>query len=223
MTWFINPYIDDESTPPITPGDVIIGSGTTNFRDAPVAYYYDNSYSGIFLTPSQLSGIPNGATITKIEFETELLTNGTYSKIDVNKYMYQVPATFTSFPSNCRVNGYSSTDTTYNNAINNYQQVDSLADMTIVKISSHPNVMWRGFNFVSPYQNFDNTQNLCIIFNCLDSDYAPGSQTYPRIKSTFGTYTRAFYNDKRDNSPYNLTDFVNFQASYFPNIRIHYE
>lgn len=207
---------------PIVPGDTTIGSGTSNFRDAPISYYYDNAYSGIFLTPTQLSAIPNGATITKIDFETELLTNGTYTKILVNRYMYQVPSSFTSFPLNCRVDGTSSTDTTYNNAITNYQQTDSALDMTIVKISADPNIMWRGFNLQTPYANFDNTKNLCIIYNCLDPDYALGTLTYPRIKTNFGTYTRLFYNDRRDNAVYNLTDFVNFQASYFPNIRIHW-
>jgi hypothetical protein len=209
-------------TSPIVPGDVEIGSGTSNFRDAPIAYYYDNAYSGIFLTPTQLSAIPNGATITKIDFETELLTNGTYTKIDVNRYMYQVPSSFTSFPLNCRVDGTSSTDTTYNNAITNYQQTDSLLDMSITKISADPNIMWRGFNLQTPYTGFDNTKNLCIIYNCLDTDYALGTQTYPRIKTTFASNTRLFYNDRRDNNPYSLTDFVNFQASYFPNIKIYW-
>lgn len=205
---------------PIVPGDTEIGSGTTNFRDAPISYYFDNAYTGIFLTPTQLSAIPNGATITRIEFETELLTNGTYTKVAVNRYLYQVPSSFTSFPQNCRVGGTSSTDTTYNNAITNYQQTDSNLNMTIVKVSANPNIMWRGFDLQTPYTGFDNTKNLCIIYNCLDPNYALGTQSYPRIKTTFGTNTRLFYGDKRDNNPYPLTTFVNFQASYFPNIKI---
>lgn len=216
---FINPYLQQQ----IIPGDTEIGNGTSNFRDAPVAYYYDNSYMGLFLTPSQIAAIPTGASITRVEFETEITTNGTYAKIDVNRYMYQVPSSFSSFPINCRVNGTSSTDTTYNNAITNYQQTDSLLDMTITKISSDPNIMWRGFDLQTPYSNFDNTKNLCIIYNCLDPNYAPGSQSYPRIKATFGSNTRLFYADRRDNNEYSLTDFVNFQASYYPNVKIFWE
>jgi hypothetical protein len=208
---------------PIVAGDTIIGTGTSNFRDAPIAYYYDNAYSGIFLRPAQLSGIPNGATLTRIEFQTELLTNGTYVKDDVNRYIYQIAPPFSNFPLNCQVGGYSSTDTAYNNAITNYQQTDSLLNMTIVKVSSDPNIMWRGFDLQNPYTGFDNTKCLAIIYNCLDTDYATGTQSYPRIKCVFGSNTRLFYNDRRDNNPYSLTDFVNFQASYFPNIRIYYE
>jgi hypothetical protein len=208
---------------PIVPGDVIIGTGTDNYRDAPIAYYYDNAYSGIFLRVNQLSGIPNGATLTRIEFQTELLTNGTYEKFDTNRYIYQVPQPYNNFPSNCQVGGYSSTDTAYNNAITNYQQTDSLLNMTITKVGSDPNIMWRGFDLQNPYTNFDNTKNLCIIYNCLDPNYAPGTQQYPRIKCVFGSNTRLFYNDRRDNNPYSLTDFVNFQASYRPNIRIYYQ
>lgn len=216
----LNSYSLEEA---IIPGDVTIGTGTSNFRDAPVAYYWDNSYSGIFLTANELSGIPNGATITRIEFETELLINGTYAKIDVNRYIYQVPPPFNSFPLNCRVDGTSSTDIIYNNAISNYQQTDNLLNMTITKVSTDPNIKWRGFDLQTPYTGFDNTKNLCIIYNCLDTDYALGAQTYPRIKCVFGTNTRLFYNDRRDNNPYSLTNFVNFESSYKPNIRIYYE
>lgn len=207
----------------IQPGDTEIGNGTSNFRDAPISYYYDNAYSGIFLTPTQLSGIPNNAKITRIEFETELLTNGTYEKFLTDRYLYQVPASFTSFPQNCRVNGTSSTDTTYNNAITNYQQTDINLEMTIVKVSADPDILWRGFDLQTPYTGFDNTKNLCIIYNCRDPNFAFGTQSYPRIKCTFGSNTRLFYNDRRDNNPYPLTQFVNFQASYFPNIKIFYE
>lgn len=207
----------------IQPGDTEIGTGTSNFRDAPISYYYDAAYSGIFLTPTQLSSIPNGATITRIEFETEILTNGTYDKYLTDRYLYQVPPSFTSFPSNCRVGGTSSTDTTYNNAITNYQQTDSNLTMTLVKVSADPDIVWRGFDLQTPYTGFDNTKNLCIIYNCKDTQYPIGAQSYPRIFVQFGTNTRLFYNDRKDSSTYSLTNFVNFQASYFPNIKIFYE
>lgn len=126
---------------PIVPGDTEIGSGTSNFRDAPISYYFEASYSGIFLTPTQLSAIPNGAKITRIEFETEMITNGVYNKYLVDRYLYQVPASFTSFPKNCRVNGTSSTDTTYNNAITNNQQTDINLEMTLVRVASDPSIV----------------------------------------------------------------------------------
>ena len=92
-----------------------------------------------------------------------------------------------------------------------------------MKVSSDPNIMWRGFDLQTPYTNFDNTKNLIIIYNCRDPNLASGTQTYPRIKCVFGTNTRLFYNDRKDNSTYPLTAFVNFQSSYFPNIKIFYE
>ena len=207
----------------IIPGDSEIGNGNSNFRDAPISYYYDNSYSGIFLTPTQLSAIPNNATITRIEFETELLTNGTYEKFLTDRYMYQVPANFTSFPENCRVDGTSSTDTTYNNNISNSVQTDVNLNMTIVKVGADPDIKWRGFDLQTPYTGFDNSKNLCIIYNCRDTQFAGGSQSYPRIKCVFASNTRLFYNNRRDNLAYPLTTFVNFQASYFPNIKIFWE
>lgn len=210
-------------TTPIQPGDAEIGVGTSNISDAPISYYYMASYTGIFLTPTQLSGIPNGATITRIEFQTEILTNGTYDKYLTDRYLYQTPASFTSFPVNCRVDGTSSSDTTYNNAITNYQQTDINLEMTIVKVSADPDIVWRGFDLQTPYTGFDNTKNLSIIYNCRDTQYVPGSQTYPRIKGVFGSNTRLFYGDRKDNSIYPLTTFVNFRSSYYPNIKIFYE
>ena len=209
-------------TEPIIPGDVTFGTGNSDFRDAPISYYYDAAYSGIFLRPQDLVGIPNGATITRIEFQTELLTNGNYEKFLTDRYLYQVPASFTSFPLNCRVSGTSSTDTAYNNAITNYVQTDVNLVMSIVKVSSDPGIKWRGFDLQIPYTGFDNTKNLCIIYNCRDTQFAGGSQTYPRIKCVFGANTRLFYNDRKDNSTYTLNDFVNFQSSYRPNIKILY-
>lgn len=208
---------------PIIPGDITFGTGTSNFRDAPISYYYMASYSGIFLRPQDLVGIPNGATITRIEFQTEILTNGTYDKYKTDRYLYQIAPTFSNFPSNCRVNGTSSTDTAYNNAIENYQQTDQDLEMTIVKVSADPDIVWRGFDLQTPYTGFDPTKCLAIIYNCRDTQYPVGTQSYPRIKCVFGSNTRLFYNDRKDNSIYPLTTFVNFQSSYRPNIKIFYE
>jgi hypothetical protein len=208
---------------PIIPGDTTIGSGTGNQRDMPWSQYYYYSYSGVLLKPSQLSAIPNGAKITRIEYQYEVLTNGTYGVENVDSYMFQTPSTFNGFPSNTRINGYSNGDDAWNNSITNYFQTEYDTIIPLVKISSDPNIMWRGLTLTNPYENFDNTKNLIIIFNCKDGYYSPGSQTYPRVKGLTTTNTGTCYFGRRDSDAYLLTDYVNKQLNFFPNMRIYWE
>ena len=208
---------------PIQPGDVEIGNGTSNERDMPNNFYYDYSYSGTLLKASQLSAIPNGATINRIEWEYEIVTNGTYTINNVDMYMFQTPSSYTGFPSNTRVSGLSSTDTTWNNSITNYFQTEYSTTIEFIKPSADPNIKWRGFNLTNSYNNFDNTKNLAIVFLNNDGNYQAGTQSYPRVKGNFSSNNGGTcYFDERDNTPYTLTDFVNKQLSFFPNIRIYW-
>tara|TARA_R110000796_G_scaffold4086_5_gene15593 strand:+ start:5049 stop:5717 length:669 start_codon:yes stop_codon:yes gene_type:complete len=216
----INGYSE---TPAVQPGDTTIGTGTSNERDMPINFYYDYSYSGILLTPTQLSAIPNNATINRIEWEYEIVTNGTYTINNVDMYMFQTPSTYTGFPNNTQVSGLSGTDTTWNNSITNYTQTESSTIVEYVKPSSDPNIKYRGFNLTIPYASFDNTKNLSIVFLNNDGVYQPGTQSYPRVKGTFSSNNGGTcYFDERDNTPYTLTNFVNKQLSFFPNIKIFY-
>jgi hypothetical protein len=205
---------------PIQSGDSIIGTGTSVERDTPMSFYYNYSYSGMFLTPTQLSAIPNGATITRLEYQYEIPTNGTYSITNVDSYMFQTPASYTRFPSgNTRVSGNSSS---WDFDITNYFQTEYSTSISYQKISSDPNIQFRGFNLTNPYSNFDNTKNLCIVFNSTPASYTSGSQTYPRILGTSGNNFGTSYFDERDGSAYSLNDFVNFQLSFYPNIKIYW-
>ena len=215
----VNSYEFEQS---IIPGNVEIGSSSSVERDYPVNFYFDYSYSGILLTPTQLSGIPNNATISRIEWEYEIVTNGTYTINNVDMYMFQTPSTYTIFPSNTRVNGYSQSDTAWNNSITNYVQTESLTTIQYVKVSSDFNLKWRGFNLTTTYPNFDNTKNLSIVFNNLDGVYQTGTQSYPRVLGNTTNNGGTCYFDERDNTPYALTDFVNKQLNFFPNLRIYY-
>tara|TARA_R110000868_G_scaffold402116_1_gene678153 strand:+ start:169 stop:837 length:669 start_codon:yes stop_codon:yes gene_type:complete len=209
---------------PIIPGDITIGSGTSTQRDVPISFYYNYSYSGQFLTPTQLAGIPNGATITKIEWEYEILTNGTYEIVDVDMYMFQVDSTYTRFSTlQQQVNGFSTSDTAWNNAISNYIQIENDATISYVKVSADPNIQYRGFELTNSYTNYDNTKNLCIVFNSNDGAFQPGTFTYPRILTTFATNGNTYYANETDSAPYSDTSIVNYQLSYTPNIKIFYE
>jgi hypothetical protein len=209
-------------SPAITPGNVEIGSATSNERDMPINFYYDYSYSGILLTPTQLANIPNYATINRIEWEYEIVTNGTYTINNVDMYMFQTPSSYTIWPNNTQVSGQSGTDTTWNNSITNFIQTESSTTVEYVKVSSDPNIKWRGFNLTTQYSGFDKTKNLCITFNNLDGDYQAGTQSYPRVKGNATNNGGTCYFDERDNTPYALTNFVNKELNFFPNIRLYY-
>ena len=208
---------------PIIPGSVEIGSGTSTERDFPASFYYDYSYSGQFFTPAQLSGIPNGATITKIEWEYEIPSNGTYQITDVDIFMFQVDSTYTRFAlTQQQLNGFSGNDTAWNSAISNYTQVESNTTLSYIKVSGDPNIQFRGKMLTTSFNNFDNTKNLCIVVHSNDGTYESGTQTYPRILTTFGTNGNTVYADERDSLPYADDRNVNFQLSYTPNIKLSY-
>ena len=206
----------------VLPGDVEIGNGTSIERDMPYSFYYYYSYSGMLLNPTQLSAIPNGATITKIEFQYEFLKNVNYQVENVDMYMFQNPSSFTNFPDNTRINGYSQSDTNWNNSITNYFQTESDTTIPLVKTSADPKIKWSGLTLTNPYENFDNTKNLIIIFNCKDGYYSSGSQSYPRVKGTFSSNNGGTCYFDTALSPYTLNDFVNKQLSFFPNIKIYW-
>tara|TARA_R100000951_G_scaffold102801_1_gene95102 strand:- start:2255 stop:2920 length:666 start_codon:yes stop_codon:yes gene_type:complete len=207
---------------PIIPGDTTIGSGTSNERDMPNSFYYNYSYSGTLLKASQLSAIPNGATINRIEWEYEIVTNGTYTINNVDMYMFQTPQTYTAFPSNTQVSGQSSTDTTWNNSITNYFQTEYSTTIDFVHTSADQNIKYRGFNLTNSYANFDNTKNLAIVFLNNDGNYQGGTQSYPRVKGSSTNNGGTCYFEERDSSPYTLTTFVNKQLSFFPNLKIYW-
>ena len=205
----------------ITPGDAEIGVGISVERDMPVDFYYYNSYSGTMLFASQLSAIPTGATIDRIEYKYEILTNGVYDRIGVDMYMYQVDATYSAFPTNTLVNGTSSSDTTYNSLITNSKQTLTNSSYDFTKVSGDPNITFRGIDLANPYTNFDNTKNLVIIFNQASGYYVPNSQSYPRVKgTTLNNGGTCYFNYRDGGGAYALTDTATIETGFMPIIKL---
>ena len=207
---------------PIVAGDVILNYGNNNERDCPYTNYYDYGYNCFFYTASELSAIPNGATIDKIAFQIEVPSNGTYEVVNQEVWVAQHD-TATEFPLNMRINGTSSTDTTWNNNFINYTKIYNGATLGFTKISADPNIVWRDLLFTPGYTWVAN-KPLCIFWNNKDGNYKSGTSSYPRAKgdSLSGAPPRYYAMDFRDNTAYNNTDFVNIDATFRPNIRVYY-
>ena len=218
------PYLLNSSilTTPITPGDVTLNYGASNERDCPYTNYYDYGYNCFFYTASELSAIPNGATIDKIAFQIEAPSNGTFEVNNQELWIAQHD-TATEFPLNMRVNGTSATDTTWNNNFINYTQVYTGATLGFTKVSADPSTMWRDLIFTPGYSWVAN-KPFCIFWLNNDGAYQGGTSSYPRAKgaSLSGTQPRYYALDFQDNTPFTATSFVNIDSTFRPNIRIYY-
>ena len=220
MPCIVNPNI---LAPIITPGDVILNYGSGNERDCPYTNYYDFGYNCFFYTASELSGIPNGATIDKIAFQIEAPSNGTFEVVNQEVWIAQHD-TATQFPLNMRINGTSSTDTTWNNNFINYTKIYNGDTLGFTKVSADPNIVWRDLLFPSSF-TWTANKPFCIFWNNKDGNYnTSGVSSYPRGKgqTLSGTQPRYYALDFRDNTVYNNTDFVNIDLTFRPNIRIYY-
>ena len=206
----------------IIPGNDEIGTGTSTQRDVPLSFYYRYSYYGQFLNTTQLTNIPDGASIYRIEWEYEILTDATYTRADSRLILFQVPSSNTRFSTTQQqVNGYSGNDATWNNSITNYVNVKNNFTYSLTKSSFEPNIRWRGTTLTTPYV-FNKSNCLCVLFKTDDGDYYLNASTYPRILTTFGTNNSTVFGNRKDGSAYAEDDIVNYQASYTPNIRIYY-
>lgn len=207
---------------PIVAGDVILNYGTSNERDCPYTNYYDYGYNCFFYTASELSAIPNGATIDKIAFQIEAPSNGTYEVIDQEVWIAQHD-TATEFPLNMRIDGTSSTDTAWNMNFINYTKIYNGDTLGFTKVSADDNIVWRDLLFPT---NFTWTAGkaFCIFWLNNDGDYQVGTSSYPRCKgnSLSGSQPRYWANDFRDNTPYSNTAFATIDLTFRPNIRIYY-
>ena len=209
---YVNSYI---SSP-----DKILNYGTDNERDCPYTNYFDYGYNCFFYTASELSSIPNGATIDKIAFQIEAPTNGTFEVYNQEVWMAQ-HNTGTEFPSNMRINGTSSTDTTWNNNFINYTKIYDGATLGFTKVSGDANIVWRDLLFPSSF-TWTANKPLCLFWLNGDGDYQGGTLSYPRAKGNVlsGTQPRYWAEDHRDNKEYSPTDLVNINLTFRPNVKI---
>jgi hypothetical protein len=207
---------------PIVPGDVILNYGTDYERDCPYTNFFDYGYNCFFYTASELSAIPNGATIDKIAFQIEAPSNGTFNVANQEIWMAQ-HNTGTQFPLNMRINGTSSTDTTWNNNFINYTKIYNGATLGFTKVSADPNIVWRDLLFPTGF-TWTANKPLCIFWNNKDGTYQSGTSSYPRAKgdALSGSQPRYYALNFRDNTVYNNTDFVSIDLTFRPNIRVYY-
>tara|TARA_R110001632_G_scaffold45249_1_gene114966 strand:- start:2545 stop:3210 length:666 start_codon:yes stop_codon:yes gene_type:complete len=220
MPCLVNPSI---LTPTIVAGDVDLTFGTDNERDCPYTNFYDYGYNCFFYTASELSAIPNGATIDKIAFEIEAPSNGVF-EVNFQEVWLAQHDTGTEFPSNMRVNGTSSSDTTWNNNFINYTKIYNGDTLGFTKVSADPNIVWRDLLFPTAF-TWTANKPLCLFWLNGDGDYNRGGvSTYPRAKgdNLSGAPPRYYAVDEQDNTPYTATSFVNINLTFRPNIKIFY-
>ena len=206
----------------IVAGDVELDYGNNHERDCPYTNFYDYGYNCLFYTASELSAIPNGATINKIAFQIEAPSNGTFEVNNQEVWMAQ-HNTGTEFPSNMRVNGTSLSDTTWNNNFINYTKIYNGATLGFTKVSADPNIVWRDLLF----PNFTWTANkpLCIFWLNGDGNYNTGGvSSYPRCKgdNLSGAPPRYWAEDHQDNTPYSPTGIADINLTFRANIKIFY-
>ncbi len=219
MPCIVNPNILSSA---IVAGDVELNYGTGNERDCPYTNYYDYGYNCFFYTASELSAIPNGATIDKIAFQIEAPSNGTFEVENQEVWMAQ-HNTGTEFPTNMRVNGTSSTDTTWNTNFINYTKIYDGQTLGYTKVSADPNIVWR--DLLSPNFTWTANKPLCIFWLNGDGYYnRSGVSSYPRGigASLSGTQPRYYALDVQDNIAFSPTGFVNIDLTFRPNIKIFY-
>ena len=218
------PYLLNSSilSTPITPGDVTLNYGTNNERDCPYTNYYDYGYNCFFYTASELSAIPNGATIDKIAFQIEAPSNGTFNVNNQEVWIAQHD-TGTEFPLNMRVNGTSATDTTWNNNFINYTKIYNNSRLGFTKVSADPNIVWRDLLFTTGY-TWTANKPFCIFWLNNDGTYQGGTSSYPRAKgaSLSGTQPKYYALDFQDNTPFTATSFVTIDSTFRPNIKLYF-
>jgi hypothetical protein len=206
----------------IVAGDVDLTYGTDNERGCPYTNFYDYGYNCFFYTASELSAIPNGATIDKIAFEMEAPSNGTFEVNNQEVWMAQHD-TGVEFPSNMRVNGTSLTDITWNNNFINYTKIYNNVTLGFTKVSADPNIVWRDLLFPTGF-TWTAGKPLCIFWLNGDGAYQGGTSSYPRAKgdNLSGAPPRYYALDEQDNTPYSPTAFVNIDLTFRSNIKIFY-
>ena len=207
---------------PIVAGDVILNYGTDNERDCPYTNFFDYGYNCFFYTASELSAIPNGATIDKIAFHIQAPSNGNF-EVDNQEVWIAQHNTGTEFPLNMRINGTSSTDTTWNNNFINYSKIYNGATLGFTKVSGEASSMWRDLLFTPGY-SWTANKPLCIFWLNGDGTYKSGTSSYPRAKgdALSGAQPRYYALDFQDNTPFSPTAFTNIDLTFRPNIKIFY-
>ena len=150
MPCLVNPSI---LTPTITAGDLTITRGTSSHDDrGMINYWYKYSTGAMFIPATDLTAIPNNATINKIAFEYDLTlapSNKTYTVTNTSMFTYLHP-TATDFPSGLRNTGLATTNNAYNSAIVNYTDaLNGASTYSFTQLTSDPQIRYVDIPFVN--------------------------------------------------------------------------
>ena len=223
----LNPFIIKSGPPPPVDGDLEINYGS--LRNSPiyqgvVNYYYEYSYSCHFIPANQLTSIPDGAHIYKIQFQVDNSTTGVYEEKNIDMWMAQVLPSSTEFPLNMRINLDSATDGSWNNQIFSLGRTKVISNGTRIytQTNADPGIdRWVDIDFDF---NFTYQAGLAICYSLLSSsgEYTPGSSSNPKHKGIrlSGTQPRLWCQGQSYTSKIFDTDFVNYDSTFRPNIKL---
>jgi hypothetical protein len=210
-------------SPSVTPGDQTITRGSDNEGDNGLWNYYYNFSSGNYFVPASDLSIPNGATIQKLAFELDTTQSGTttFTINNVDVWLYSHP-TATEFPVGLQVNGYSSSDTTYNSGITNYTQVHNNGTLSYTQLQTDPNRRYIDFTFNSPFTYTGGA--LAVNVNNKDSNYIPGTASSPGWIGDSVSHSGRFFARRQNDTlgAYSPTDIASIYQGFKPNIKIYW-
>jgi len=212
-------------TPAPTSLDIIFGNNLVQpAYDGMMDFYWEYNYAIIFLTASQLSSVPNGAVINKLNFEIDNTGTGIYDENNIQIFMATAPATRTELPSNLRINLTSGTDTAWNAEVSPVQ-ITSSVNTTYQQQSGDPQRNWLPEVTLPTTFTYTAGTNLIISMNSKSGTYTPGSSANPKWvgKTLTGTQPKIFCSAYRySGGAYPATTFVNYNSTFRPNIRLNW-
>ena len=208
----------------VVPGDVTITRGTDNEGDNGLwNYFYNYSSGNYFIPASDITAIPTGATIQKIAVNLDTTQSGTttFTINNVDVWIYSHP-TATEYPVGLQVNGFSSSDTTYNAGITDYTQVMTNGTLSYTQTSGDPNFRYVDFTFTSPFTY--NGGAIAFNINNKDGSYISGTGSSPGWIGDSTTHSGRFFARRQNDTlgAYAPTDTASVYAGFKPNIKIYW-
>jgi hypothetical protein len=225
----VNSYrFNSGATPPS--GELTIFRGTANHNDFGVInYWYKYSTGIVFIPYTDLADIPNGAVINKIAFEYDLtLAAGgkTYSTANTYGWIYcQTNQSFSACPNSMLNNGLATSNTTYNNGIQNYSEIfDNPGTYSFTQENADPNARYVDIPIKTP-MTYVAGSSICIaIVN--NSGFYTGTGSCPSWLGSTSSHGlgKVFFRQNNDSSgPYSITGSTTANDNTFrPNIKFYW-
>ena len=208
------------------PGDLTITRGTgSHYDEGMINYAYKYSTGAMFIPATDLTTIPNNATINKIAFEYDLtLASGgtTYTVNNVSFFTYLHP-TATDFPGAIRNTGYATTNNTYNNAIVNYTDVfNGTASYSFTQETIDANIRYVDIPFVNTMTYLSGHAIAIAIVN--NSGAYTGTGSTPAWLGAVGAHSGQYFAKQNTDSGsgYTLGAGITIDQTFKPNIKIYW-